>query len=703
MRSLRGGVLAAMVLFAGAETGAAANNAVRAPQIVAAIDDAHRVELVGNVRPEARPRNDRGAVPETLRLNHILLQLKRSASADQALQRFITRLSDRTSPDYRHWITPQQFGARFGVEDSDIQKITGWLALHGFQVTRVMPGHMLVDFSGTAGQVRDTFHSEIHYLDVKGQRHLANISNPQIPVALAPAIGGISSLSDFWPHTNFMPRAKYTFGGCKGSCYAVVPADLATIYNLKPLFNAGFAGQGQTIAVIEDSDVYSAADWSTFRTTFGLSSFNTGSFSQVHPNCGDPGIGGNDEEATLDAEYATAAAPGAAIVLASCPDDYPTFGGLVALESLINSAPPPGVISISYGECEAYDGAAANATYYAAYQQAITEGVSIFVSSGDEGAAGCDADAMAATHGIGVNAMASTPFNVAVGGTDFGDTYARQNATYWNTTNSSVYGSAKSYIPEIPWNNSCASTLSAAYNSGSALTYGSSGFCNSAQGEKYFLTTASGSGGPSACATGTPSTYGVVSGSCAGYAKPSWQSNVAGIPGDGTRDLPDVSLFAANGLWSHYFIVCFSDPYNGGHPCSGAPSGWSGGGGTSFSAPILAAIQSLVDQYIGAPQGNPNPVYYYLAGLEYGANGNAGCNSSNGNKVNASCVFYDTTAGDMDVNCVGSNNCYLPSGANGVLSTSSSSYNASYSTATGWDFATGLGSVNAANLAAAWP
>ena len=285
------------------------------------------------------------------------------------------------------------------------------------------------------------------------------------------------------------------------------------------------------------------------------------------------------------------------------------------------------MVSISYGECEAENGAAANAAYNSAYQQAVSEGVSVFVSSGDEGAASCDANATRATHGIGVSGFASTPYNVAVGGTDYGDTFSGTNSTYWNSTNTATFGSAKSYIREIPWNDSCASVLIASFVTGSGVTYGSSGFCNTPTGEQ-FLTTGSGSGGPSHCATGTATTFGVISGTCKGYAKPSWQSGIIGIPADGVRDIPDVSLFAANGVWGHYFVFCWSHTAAGGAPCSGAPSTWAGAGGTSFSSPILAGIQAIVNQKTAARQGNPNPEYYRQARKEYGTTGSPSCNST---------------------------------------------------------------------------
>jgi subtilase family serine protease len=671
------------------------------------INENNMVTLQGNTRPEANAMNDRGAVADDLTMDHMLLQLQRSPEQEAALDKLIDEMQTKGSSNYHRWMTAPQFAQEFGVSKEDIAKVTGWLAAQGFHVNVAYP--TLIDFSGTAGQVHGAFRTSIHNLDVNGVQHIANMSDPQIPAALAPAVVGVVSLNDFRPHPMHRMHQNYTFTSGGNTFQAVVPGDLATIYNLNPLFSAGTSGQGQTIVVIEDTNLFSTADWTTFRSTFGLSTFTSGSLTTVHPapptgtnNCTNPGTNGDDGEAILDAEYSSAAAPSAAIEVASCADTSTTFGGLIAIQNLINeSTTPPAIISISYGECEAENGATANAAYNSAYQQAVTEGVSVFVSSGDEGAASCDADQSKATHGIGVSGFASTQYNVAVGGTDFGDTFAGSNSTYWNTTNTSTFESAKSYIREIPWNDSCASVLIATFE-GFATTYGSSGFCNSRTGEE-FLTTAAGSGGPSGCATGKASTSGVVSGTCKGYAKPSWQTGVVGIPADGVRDLPDVSLFASNGLWGHFYIFCWSDTSEGGTACTGAPSGWSGAGGTSFASPILAGIQALVNQKQGARQGNPNPVYYELAATEYGTSGSTTCNSSNGNTVGSTCIFYDVTQGDMDVNCTGTHNCYLPSGRNGVLSTSDTSYLKAYGTTTGWDFATGIGTVNAANLVNNWP
>jgi hypothetical protein len=680
------------------------------------IDESARVPLAGNTRPEANAGNDRGPVAGNFPMEHMLLQLRRPPEQEQALQEFIAEQQTKGSPNFQQWINAQQFGERFGLAQQDLDTITNWLESHGFKVNVVYPSGMIIDFSGTAGQVREAFQTEIHQLEVEGVKHIANMSDPRIPAALASAVVGVVSLHDFRPKAMYrmhLPQGQYTFGGgTGGNDYAVVPADLATIYNLNPLFSAGYSGKGQTIVVIEDTNVFKASDWTTFRSTFGLSSYTSGSFTISHPaptsganNCTAPGIiAPDDAEAILDAEWASAAAPNAAIVMATCADSGATFGGLIAVQNLINaSSQPPAIMSISYGQCETVNGAAANAAYNAAYQQAATEGVSVFAAAGDSGAAGCDDSAEEATHGIGVNAFASTPYNVAVGGTDFSDTYSGTNATYWSSTNTSTYGSALSYIPETPWNDSCAGSLLSIYE-GRSVTYGSSSLCNDASLGTTLLSTVAGGGGPSACATGTPSPSGseIVSGTCQGWPKPSWQS-VVGNPNDGVRDTPDLSLFAANGLWGHYYVFCWSDTANGGAACTGAPSGWSGAGGTSFSSPIMAGIQALVNQKAGGAQGNPNPFYYQIAAAEYGSNGSTACNSSNGNTVASSCIFYDVTLGDMDVDCTGTANCYLPSGTIGVLSTSDNSFSPAYGTATGWDFASGIGSVNATNLVNNWP
>lgn len=658
------------------------------------------VTLGGNTRREANAANDRGAVAANFPLPHLMLQLRRPAERQRAFDQYVEQLTAPSSPNFHRWLNAGEIGARYGLAQGDIDKITGWLRTQGFTINTVYPNKAVIDFSGTAGNVQSAFHTEIHRLDVNGVTHFANMSDPQIPVALAGAIAGIASLNDFRPQPLFRPRANYTVGN---GIYALVPADLATIYNLNPLFDAGIAGKGQTIVVIEDSDVFATADWKNFRSTFKLSSkYPQGSFTQIHPaaagnSCSDPGVNADDVEAIVDTEWASAAAPAAAIETAACANTA-TFGGFIAMQNLLNgTGRPPAIISISYGEDEADLGAANNAFINSLYEQAAAMGVSVFVAAGDSGAASSDHRQPTAVHGITASGFSSTPYDVSVGGTDFGDTFAGTNHTYWAASNDPAFGSALSYIPEIPWNDSCASSLITTY-SGFSVSYGAGGFCNSASAEGAgFVNTYAGGGAPSGCATGVASQSGSNGGSCAGYVKPSWQA-VVGNPADGVRDTPDISLFAADGVWGHYYLFCYSDPTRGGSSCAGSPNGWAGGGGTSFSAPIMAGIQALANEKLGGPQGNPDPAYYRLAAAEYGAAGSTICNSSRAGGADSSCAFYDVTQGDMDVACTGTLDCYLPAGSVGALSTSDATFQSAYSSGTGWDFASGLGSVNAANL-----
>ena len=579
---------------------------------------------------------------------------------------------------------------------------------------------MAVDFSGTAAQVSEAFRTEIHYFNVNGARHIANMTDPSVPEALSPAVLGVVSLHDFKPHPLRRPRSEYTFKTSGGTYQVVTPGDLAAIYDLNPLFSTGITGKGQTISAIEDTDLYTANDWTTFRSTFGLSQYKGGSLTTVHPapatgsnNCKDPGlVAGDDGEAIIDVEWASAGAPEATILLASCAGTRTTFGGFIALTNQVNSKTPPQIVTISYGQCEAENGTASNAAFSSLYQQAVAEGTSVFVAAGDQGAASCDAGAGGAAHGIGVSGFASTPYNVSVGGTDFADNYLGINGSSWSSTNSATFESAIAYIPEMAWNDTCASSLIAAHLGYTAL-YGSSGFCITSTASKDgLLQVLAGSGGPSGCATGSPSTSGEVGGTCKGYAKPSRQTGVPGVAADSVRDIPDVSLFAATGVWGHYLVDCWSDTRNGGSSCAGAPSTWDGGGGTSYTSPIFAGFQALVNQANGGAQGNPNYVFYKMAvasGLM--------CNSSG--TIAASCIFHNVTLGDNVVPCAGMVGCYgaTPnSGRHGILglfgfgtqtydgalSTSSTAFVPGYKAGTGWNLATGLGSVDVYRLVTAW-
>jgi subtilase family serine protease len=710
----------------------------QSPLIAGSIDDKQWVTLPGNTRPEAIAANDLGVADAATQLNDLQLVLKRSPAQDAAFAQHIANLHDPESPSYHKWLSNAQIGVLYGPALQDIAAIEDWLTSEGFTVNSVSPDQTVIGFSGTAGQVGKAFHAPIHNLIVNGKTHLANFNDPEIPAALAPVVAGIAKLNDFMPHGLNVPRPAGKKGVATGGFVAYLgAADLAAIYNFNPLFKAGITGKGQTIVLIEDTNQYNVSDWATFRSVLGLTAaFPFGSLTQINPKgtsrCANPGVGlaggtgpnaGDDVEAAIDIEWASAAAPNAAIVNAACADTSTQFGGFLALANLLEERNPPNVVSISYGEDEALNGFAENFYIFSLYQIAAAEGVSVFVSSGDEDASS-SARGNVTTFGIGVSGYTSTPYNISVGGTDFGYIPLGTPGTYFNSTNGTNFQSAASYIPEIPWNDSCAGSLLVSAIGPPFTTYGPDSVCNNyldfvtqaEANEGILLNSIGGSGGPSGCALGFPFVNGVVSGSCFGYPKPYWQ-RLVGVPNDGVRDTPDVSLFASNGFWGVYYAVCISDPTgnSGFTPCSGDPSSWPGFGGTSVSSPIWAGIQALVNQKTGERWGNSNTVLYSLAAAEYGKSGNAACNSSLGNAIGKNCLFNDVTQGDnvgacQDFVTSGKHplsipiDCYIDGGTYGILSTSDFAPRPAYDAGVGWDFTSGIGTANAANIVNAdWP
>jgi subtilase family serine protease len=678
-----------------------------APRIVTAVDETKMVTLAGSTHRLAVPQYDQGAVEDSMPMEHMLLQLRRTPEQEAALKQTIDELQDPHSGKYHQWLTADEMGTKFGPAQQDIETVTQWLSLHGFQVNMVHKNGLTIDLSGTAGQVREAFHTEIHKYVVNGEQHIANASEPQIPAAMAPVVAGFVALHNFMPRPALSkPVNGLTFPctGCPDGfngqvLYYEAPGDLAAIYNVGPLYKAKkpITGKGQTVVVLEDTDI-NPSDVTTFRKAFGLSSY-AGTFTQIHPGtgCTDPGLNPAEVEAAIDAEWAGAVAADAAVELASCADTATVFGGFIAAQNLLDLKKPPAIMSLSYQECETDNGPGmvneGNAFVNNLWQQAAGEGVSVFVAAGDNGAAGCDNPNTAsfATTGIAANALASTPYDVATGGTDFLDTAEGSLSTYWSTTNDPIGRSAKSYIPETPWNDSCASSVLFSYFGATSAA----SFCNSTTGSA-FLDIVAGSGAPSFV-----------------YSKPWWQTGIIGIPNDGKRDLPDVSLFASNGFWNHAIMFCMSDASHGGVPCdytNPVDNFFNSAGGTSFTAPQFASIQALINQKAGAPQGNPDPIFYDLARLEYGSASDPNtsqlkaCNSNLGNGVASTCIFNDVTTGNNTVPCYGTNDCYGSTlNDYGILSRSDTKLLQAYPAKTGWDFATGLGSINVTNLVKAWP
>jgi subtilase family serine protease len=608
--------------------------------ITSSVNEAQLVTLTGNTHPLAKAALDQGAAPAALPMNRMLLVLKRSAQQEAALQQLLTNQQTPGSAEYHKWLTPQQFGERFGVSDQDLQTITQWLQSKGFSVDRVATGRTVIEFSGTASQVQNAFHTPIHQFVVKGVPHWANSQNPQLPMALAAAVGGVASLNDFFskPQVRIAPeRLQVTAqpgsispAFTSGSSHALAPSDYDTIYNITPLLKAGINGSGVVIAVVGRSNI-NVQDVVTFRSLFGLPA-NSPNIIVNGPNPGDLG-GGEEIEAVLDTSWAGATAPNATVDLVVSQSTNSSDGVTLSEEYIIDNN-LANVMTESFGSCEAdYTASGASAVSSLA-QQAAAEGITYLVAAGDAGSADCDDENTQTTAKgpLSVNVLASSPYTVAVGGTQFNDA----NGTYWGGSNNSTYGSALSYIPEDVWNQNCTGSI---------------------------------------CGTGSIVAGG--GGKSVFFSKPSWQSGVPGIPNDGARDLPDVSLTAAT---HDPYLLCVAGSCT---PNSNGQIELYEVGGTSAAAPSFAGIIALVNQKTGSRQGQADAILYPLAAAETFAN----CNGSNTATLPGStCVFNDVTVGTNAV----------PGEAN--YNTSSETYPATVA----YDLATGLGSVNAANLVNGW-
>ncbi len=633
---------------------------------------------------------DRGAVDAMHPFSHMLLGLKRSLERQSALDTLVADQQDASSPAYHRWIATADL-QRFSPDPADIASVVTWLRAQGLAVNSVSPSGMTVDFGGSAGSIAAAFRTTLHNVTYRGRPYVINLADPAIPATLAAVIDGVT-LSNVFPRPNVLPKSSVTVPQPGGGTpyYFVGPADFQTIYNVKPLieqtgaFPTPITGAGVTIAAIEQSDML-PADWLRFRQYFNLWSY-TGTLSTLHPgHCGQPGRTPDETEAALDVEWAGANAPDATVVEASCAATETTFGVMTSLRNLVETeATNATIYTISYGGCEQQEGLPFLNMWTNLVEEGAAEGKSIVVSSGDSGAS-CDRNVIDA-NGLGVNGLADSGYVTSVGGTDFADAAMNELKEYWGPPTGAYYGhgSALSYIPEIPWDNSCASSFNAAYfGQPNGLT-----FCNTNPSEVQ-----NGVGG-----TGGKSLY---------FGKPSWQNiGVPGVPYDGVRDQPDIALFAANGYWDHATLICMSDPEQNGTPCAYNSSGaiYQAVGGTSVSAPAFASILALITQIKQAPLGNPAPRLYQLAKLQFKDPVLAkSCNASLGRDVSQGCIFNNVTMGDIAEPCAaGTPDCHVANRSQyiGVLSPrDGASVVPAYPAGQGYSLATGLGSLNTNILA----
>ncbi|MHB1698728.1 MAG: Ig-like domain repeat protein [Acidobacteriaceae bacterium] len=692
-------------------------------RVVEVVDDSRLVTLAGNTNPLARAEFDRGPVPNATPMSRVLLVLRRSPAQESALKQLIDQQQDKTSSSYHQWMTPQAFGAAFGPSERDISTVVRWLQSHGFSKVRVNSGRTLIEFSGTAADIATAFHTEMHTYSIQGVDYTANASDPRIPAALAPVVAGVASLDNFAAmsvpampgqsgagqrvpallsrdsQTHVVTRvdaaatsadasnAQATPGytGTSGSqtVYAVTPYDFAAIYDVQALWSAGTAidGTGQTIAVAGASDI-NAADFVNFRSLFGLSLGSTGTptgtqYLNIIYNGANPGFNGSEASADAQTQWAGAVAKGATIDYVASQATQTTQGIDLSAEYIIDNNLAP-VMSYAGAVCEQTAGTTYSTFLSNLWQQAAAQGITVLVSAGDSGSAGCEPPKVAqeAASGLAVNAAASTAYDVAVGGTDF--YMPSGGASYWSASNSGTQGSANGYIPEMAWNDSCANPAFASMQPYTGMTPDQ--VCNSADAKTNGLLTVLGGGG----------------GMSRNGSKPSWQVG-QGVPADAARDLPDVSLFAGDGAFSTFYAFCQQDANPNGGACTlgTATTRFSGDGGTAFSSAAMAGILALVNQKAalanpaaGARQGNANYVLYNLA-----SKSGAVCSSTGA--TTSACIFHDVATGSNAMPCVsGSPDCTTSSGTYGVLN--------GWQSGAGYDLATGLGSLDVANLVNGW-
>lgn len=551
------------------------------------------VVLAGNVAAQAQAQYDRGLVEASMPMPYIVLQTQPSAQQQADLNKLLAQQQDRSSANYHKWLSPEQYAERFALSPNDIGKITGWLKSQGFGIVQTARGRDWVAFSGTAGLVETTFHTEIHYYEVDGEMHFANATPLSIPQGLEGIVVGFRGMHDFslkpmgvhplsaWDRmfaSIVRPFYNASFG------HALAPGDIATIYDMTPLYNAGVNGTGQKLVVVGQTDVH-MTDISEFRSSFGLPVNNP---QVVHvPNTSDPGVTQDEVEADLDLEWSGAVARNATIIFVISPA---SAGGVFNSATYAIDQDLAAVISMSYGGCES-DNASFIPTNEPVMQKASVEGITFLASSGDSGAAGCDSDQNStAKLGLAVNYPASSPEVTGVGGNEFNE----GNGNYWGSSNGSNGGSALSYIPEMGWNDT---------------------FQNN-------QLSASG-GGASSCQN---------SGCSSGFAKPSWQTGF-GVPNDSVRDVPDIAMAASANHDGYLF--CSAD--NEADCSKGINLLDETVGGTSASTPVFAGIVVLLNQQLGnnppAGVGNLNSKLYTLAQ-----------NTGNG-------IFHDVTMGSNAVPC----------------------------------------------------
>jgi subtilase family serine protease len=620
-------------------------------RLTAEIDSSSVMALAGSVNPHASARNDVGRLASGTKIGGITMYFKPSAEQQAELDALVKAQQTPGSAYYHEWLNPEEYASRFGLGDNDLAKVQSWLEQQGFVIDRVAKSHNSISFSGSVGQVESAFQTEIHNYKIDNQTHFANATQISIPSALSGVVQSVRNLDDFRPkpQVRFRPaqsgKVSPTFTSSQSGDHYLTPKDVATIYDINPAYNSGYTGSGQSVAILGQSKIV-VSDIESFQSAAGLTVKDP--TLVLVPNSGTAAVSSGDEaESNLDLEYSGGIAKGATIYLVYVGNNS-NYSVWDSLQHAVDTKIAP-IISMSYGGCEPDLSSSDYTTLESILEQGASQGQSIIVPSGDSGSTACYADLTsnatptAQEEELAVNYPASSAYATAMGGTEFpAADVSSSNTTYWESASGSdVVSSAKSYIPEQVWNDDSA-------------TVGAN------DGAEYALS--SGGGGTSTLT-----------------ARPSWQSGVIGIPSGSYRLVPDLSLDSSSS--NAGYLYCSSDS-----TATGITGSCSNGfrdsnnqfltvaGGTSFAAPIFAGMLALINQKENSTgQGLINSTLYTLAA----------------NSATYASAFHDITSG--------SNKCTAGS------SYCSSAGESEYPAATGYDEASGLGSVDLYNLLNAWP
>lgn len=575
-------------------------------RINATIADTERSPIRETIPARARLATDQGEAPAGRMLSSVSLHFNMTDAQQADLNQLLLDQQNPSSPRYHQWLTPEQYGARFGISSADLDQVKAWLSSKGLTITAVAPSLNHVTVSGTVAQIESAFGTSIHSLSENGEQHISNVTDPTLPSAIVGVVTGITGLNDFKLKSRAAVRPQFT-SSVSGSHY-IAPGDIYTIYDVNPLIQNGTKGDGITMAVMGQTDI-STVDVDAFRSASGLPARTSANFSIRLIPGPDPGtVSGDIDEAQLDVEWANAAAPNSNILYVNSGTNNGVMDSLIY--SITNKVAP--IISISYGACEVAWGQSSLNTYNQYFQQANAQGTTIVGPSGDSGATDCDYQLATATQGLSVDFPASSPYVTGAGGTMFNE----GSGTYWSgissppagtsTTNPdhNYSGSALGYIPEGVWTESNSTGLAA-------------------------------SGG----------------GVSAYFSKPAWQVG-NGVPTDLSRDVPDISLNAAAAHDGYLF--CSRGSCTNGYRNSS--NNLNVVGGTSVAAPVIAGIVALLEQKLGATTGlgNINPMIYGLANSSYygnvfhdvtSGNNNSPCVVGTQDCPNGGSIGYSATAG----------------------------------------------------------